>query len=146
MMPTSGAADGEMDFVDSNVWLYALVRMGDVVKRKAAAAAVKSGPVVVSSQVINEVCVNLIRKAGFDEGRIGRLVRAFYRRCVVMPLDQATMLEACRLRGLYSLSFWDSLIIASALAAGCTRLVSEDMRDGQVIDGTLTIVNPFRGL
>lgn len=135
-----------MDFVDSNVWLYALVRTSDEVKRKAAVAAVKGGPFVVSSQVINEVCVNLIRKAAFDDARIGRLVKAFYRRCVVMTLEQTTILEACRLRGLYSLSYWDSLIVASALAAGCTRVLSEDMCDGQVIDGTLAIVNPFRGL
>ena len=59
-----------------------LVRTRDLVKRKAAIATVKGGPFVISSQVINEVCVNRIRKAGFDEVRIGRLVKAFYRRCV----------------------------------------------------------------
>lgn len=135
-----------MDFVDSNVWLYAFVRTSDQPKRKAAVAVLNGGPFVVSSQVVNEVCVNLIRKAGFDDARIGRLVKAFYRRYLVMPLEQTTMLEACRLRIRYSLSYWDSLIVASALAAGCTRLLSEDMCEGQVIDGTLTIVNPFRAM
>jgi predicted nucleic acid-binding protein len=38
---------------------------------------------------------------------------------------------------------YDSQIIAAALAAGCTVLYSEDMQHGQLIDGTLSIVNPF---
>ena len=38
---------------------------------------------------------------------------------------------------------YDSQIIAAALTAGCTVLYSEDMQHGQLIDGTLTIVNPF---
>ncbi len=113
-------------------------------KRKAAAAVVPGGARVVSSQVVNEVCVNLIRKTGFDDGRIGRLVRAFHRRCMVMPVDESAMLSACKLRGRHSLSFWDSLIVAVALRAGCARLYSEDMCEGQVIEGSLTIVNPFR--
>jgi len=43
----------------------------------------------------------------------------------------------------YSLSWWDAMIVAAALIAGCNTLLSEDMADGLVVDGTLTIVNPF---
>jgi predicted nucleic acid-binding protein len=132
-----------MDFVDSNVWHYALVRGADPLKRKAAATIVSHRPCVLSTQVINEVCVNLMRKAAFDDRRIERLIRAFYRRCAVVPVNETTMLAACRLRGSYSLSFWDSLIVAAALAAGCARLYSEDLCDGQLIEGSLKIVNPF---
>ena len=135
-----------MDFVDSNVWLYALIRGPDAVKRRQAVALVTGATAVVSTQVVNEVCVNLIRKAGFDDARIARLVRAFYRRCVVVPVEQAALLEACRLRSRYALSYWDSVIVATARAAGCATLYSEDMCDGQVIDGAMTIVNPFRDL
>ena len=38
---------------------------------------------------------------------------------------------------------YDALIIAAALEAGCTTLFSEDLHEGQVIDGRLTIRNPF---
>lgn len=133
-----------MDFVDANVWLYALIRGRDEVKRRRAVALVTGGTVMVSTQVVNEVCVNLIRKAGFDDSRIERLVRAFYRRCVVVTAEQAALIEACRLRGRYSLSYWDSVIVATARTAGCVTLYSEDMCDGQLIDGTMTIVDPFR--
>ena len=48
----------------------------------------------------------------------------------------------CGIRTRYGFSFYDSLIVAAALEAGCTTLYSEDMQDGQRIEG-LTIRNPF---
>ena len=46
----------------------------------------------------------------------------------------------------WELSVYDSMIVAAALHAGCDTLYSEDMRHGLVIDGRLTITNPFAGL
>ena len=43
----------------------------------------------------------------------------------------------------HNFSMWDSLIVASALNASCTTLYSEDMQHGQIVHGTLTILNPF---
>jgi predicted nucleic acid-binding protein len=52
-------------------------------------------------------------------------------------------LKASRLRTQHQFSYWDSLIVAAALEAGCSVLYSEDMQDGQVIDGRLSIRNPL---
>jgi predicted nucleic acid-binding protein len=41
------------------------------------------------------------------------------------------------------LGFYDALIVAAALQAGCSTLLTEDMQHGRVIDGRLTIQNPF---
>jgi len=54
-----------------------------------------------------------------------------------------TIKKANTIKYKYGYSFYDSLFIASALEAGCTILYSEDLQDGQVIEKTLTIVNPF---
>jgi predicted nucleic acid-binding protein len=43
----------------------------------------------------------------------------------------------------YQFSYWDSLILAAALESGCIWLYSEDLQDGQQIENTLTIRNPF---
>ena len=51
---------------------------------------------------------------------------------------------ALRIIDRYGFRIYDALIIAAALAAGCTTLLSEDMQDGQVIEGKLTVRNPFR--
>lgn len=61
-----------------------------------------------------------------------------------MSLDLLVVKNASRLRQQYSFSFWDSLIIASALEAGVTLLYSEDMQDGILVAGTLEIINLFK--
>jgi len=47
------------------------------------------------------------------------------------------------LRQQHTFSYWDSLIVAAALDAGCDMLFSEDMQHGQTIDGRLTIISPL---
>lgn len=54
----------------------------------------------------------------------------------------ATMREAMHIHLHYRYSWWDCLLLASALELGCSHFLSEDLQDGQVI-GDLTIVDPF---
>ena len=133
-----------MRFLDSNIWLYALMRGQDLDKRRKAMASIRAGDLAASIQVINEVSSNLVRKAGYDAPRLLRVIDAFYRRAVIVPTTRQTITKAVELRGRYSLSFWDSQLAACALLSGCTVLESEDMQDGLVIEGTLTIRNPFK--
>jgi predicted nucleic acid-binding protein len=95
--------------------------------------------------VINEVCVNLLKKAHLPEGEIRELVRSFYYRYPVVLLDQAVQVDASELRGRLSLSFWDSLILAAAIHGGASIIYSEDLQaDLQVSEG-LVVRNPFTG-
>jgi predicted nucleic acid-binding protein len=55
----------------------------------------------------------------------------------------ATYERALDVRSRYGFAFYDALIVASALAGGCTRLLSEDFQHGQRIEG-LVIEDPFR--
>jgi predicted nucleic acid-binding protein len=52
--------------------------------------------------------------------------------------------RALDVRTRWQFGFYDSLIVAGALTAGCTRLLTEDLQHGQRIE-QLTIVDPFRG-
>ena len=133
-----------MRFVDSNVWLYAISKSADPNKKLLASQVVASHAVTVSTQVINEVCFNLRRKSGFSEDEVARVIESFYDNRIVVPVDQASMMKACELRGRYSLSFWDSQLLACALLAGCTTFESEDMADGLLVEGALRISNPFK--
>jgi predicted nucleic acid-binding protein len=60
------------------------------------------------------------------------------------PITPATILAALTVAERYGFSHYDSLIVATALEAGCSTLYSEDMQHGQLIDNRLTIINPFR--
>jgi predicted nucleic acid-binding protein len=137
-------------FVDSNVWLYRLLdnqsleEVESQRKCNIARSLTEAEIVIVSVQVINEICVNVLRKAAFTEAQIKLLLQSFEDRCAIVPLDMAILHKASDLRVQYHLSFWDSLIVASALSANAEILYSEDMQDGLVVEQQLMIVNPFK--
>ena len=131
-------------FVDTNIWLYAFIESGNDQKRIAARAIVQDCDVVISTQVINETCVNLLKKTPLREIEIRQLLAAFYEKYTVVQVERVTLVMASELREKYSLSFWDSVIIASALRTNCSILYTEDMQDGLIVEGKLTIVNPFK--
>lgn len=131
-------------FVDSNIWLYSLIQKRDDHRHQQAATFVlRLSHPVINSQVIREICSNLIKKAGIPEEQLRVLICRWYQDCEVAPSNASQHLLASRLRVSYSLSYWDSLIVAAALDAGCTKLFSEDMQHGQIIEDCLTIINPF---
>jgi len=131
-------------FVDTNIWLYAFIESDDPTKSAAARGLIAEIEPIVSVQVVNEVCVNLLRRAAFSEDQIGRLISSFYQRYVVVELGQPVMMVASRLRSRYSLSFWDSMIVAAALQAGASVLYSEDMQHGWQLEEQLRVLDPFR--
>lgn len=132
-------------FVDSNIRLYALIEATPPDPRRVKARELLSSleRPVLSTQVIREVSVNLLRKAGVTEAALRELVRSWCGPCRVVEADEAQLQSASLLRESLSVSFWDSQIIAAALAAGCSVLYSEDLQHGLVVDGQLKIVNPL---
>ena len=126
--------------VDSNVAIYAF--RSDQ-RSERALAALEAGP-VVSVQVMNEFVNVARRNLGFDWMEIETALLSLREvASAVVPVTEATHIEAVRLARRYRLTIYDALIAAAALIAGCTELLSEDMQHGLVIDGTLTIRNPF---
>ncbi|MGD1952518.1 MAG: PIN domain-containing protein [Leptolyngbyaceae cyanobacterium] len=130
-------------FLDSNIWIYALADGQDQQKQDVAAQLIRTTSAVVSTQVINEVYINLLRKSYFSEEQVRELITAFYQGSQVIPFDMEILTQASSLRERYALSFWDSLIVASALHAGLSTLYSEDMQHGLLVNGQLEILNPF---
>ena len=89
-------------FLDTNLWLSAFLETetGND-KQQIARSLINSQGVVVSTQVINEVCVNLIKKALLDEEKINHLIQDFYSRCRVVEFNQQVLLNASKLRQSY---------------------------------------------
>lgn len=128
-------------FLDSNVVLYAFSE--DPVRAPLAQAIVESG-FELSAQVLNEF-INVSRKklrldwAEIESGLI------YLRRAalIIHPVTSHTNLVGFALARRYNLAVYDSMIAAAALIARCDTLYTEDMQDGLVIEGLLTIRNPF---
>lgn len=127
-------------FLDSNILIYAV---GEDDARRAIAGALIVNDAVVSAQVLAETAAVLGRKHHIPASSIERILVAVIARVHCEPLTSETVLAAVRLGVRLGYSHYDSQIIAAALAAGCTELYSEDMQHGELIDGTLTIINPF---
>ena len=128
-------------FVDSNIWVY-LFAGDDSAKGKAAhdyiAKTAIGSRLVVSYQVINEVCCVLLKKS-FAEPEIRRVADDIMGLCEVCRYSGEIILLASELREEYSFSYWDSQIVASALMSQCAILASEDMHDGLLIGDTVIV-------
>ncbi|MBF0377361.1 MAG: PIN domain-containing protein [Desulfamplus sp.] len=136
-------------FIDTNIWIYAFLgNEQDNSKQLKTLALFEEIPteskVIISIQVVNEFHWILTRKYKISEELINeKVIKGIVAFANIVPLDFQTYQDALRVRSKYTISFWDSLIIASALDNRCNILYSEDMQHGMVIDHRLKILNPF---
>jgi predicted nucleic acid-binding protein len=121
-------------FIDPNIWLYAFILSDDIHKTESAKQLIEESTVIVSSQVINELCANLLKKTNLPEKDISNIIASFYHRYEVVEFSKQILLHASKLRSESKFSFWDSLIVASALHTEARFLYSEDMHDGLVVE------------
>lgn len=137
----------ERCFVDSNIWIYAVTQSGSIPpnpRHEAAKILIRTIQPYISVQVINEVSYNLVKKFKFTESDIQTLVKSFYRTYTVCPImDEVLLLEASSIRQRYNISFWDSMLVSTAIQSQCSLFYTEDMRHGLIVNDVLTIVNPF---
>jgi len=128
-------------FCDSNLLLYTF-DCKDAKKQHIAKDIVLKYHNIISTQVINEVSNNLLKKFSFSNMQVKQFIDSCYKRYEVVSISKETFINACELRERYNLSYYDSLIVSSALEAKSTLLYSEDMQH-QLKINKLTIINPF---
>ncbi len=135
-------------FVDTNILIYAHDRSTGI-KHVRARALIEglwtTGQGVLSTQVLQELCVNLRRKTArppsFDE--IRRLIHDYLSWEIVVTSPPAVV-QALEIEARYKTSFWDALILQAAEQSGASVLYSEDLASGQKY-GTIRVVNPLLG-
>ena len=130
-------------FFDTNVLVYIVGQKDD---RTAKAEALVANGGVVSVQVLNELASVSHRKLGMSWEEIGDALAAIRDLCPSpIPLTLDTHDAGLRIAAKYGFPFYDALIAAAALEAQCTTLYSEDFQDGRLLEGRLTVRNPFVG-
>ena len=130
-------------FLDTNIVVY-LYSADEPEKRAAALKLIEQNSPIVSTQVLSELANTLSRKFRLSFDVVAQAVTEIQDSCTVLPVMPETISQALSLANKYQYSYYDSLILASALLAGCDMLFTEDMQHGQVIENSLTICNPFR--
>ena len=133
------------EFIDSNVFVYLFDETNPEKYQRArelVRQSIERQTGCISFQVVQETLNVLTGRYRISPEQVRT-----YLEQVLVPLWQvypsaSLYQDAISIQGRYGFSFYDSLIVAAALEAGCTRLYSEDLQDGQQVQ-RLTIVNPF---
>ena len=133
-------------FIDTNILIYSFSE-DEIDKRNIANNILDkyANNIIVSSQVINELTNIFFKKFKLSSNDIENAILEIDSAIPIVNFGLKTQIKAIRLKNRYNLQFYDSLIIATAIENGCDILLSEDMQHMQIIDDTLTIVNPFNG-
>ena len=134
-------------FVDTNILMYAHDTSAGPKHERARAIVEelwRDRTGVVSTQVLQELSVNLRRKAGRPlDTKATRELVVDYLTWQVEVNGGDSILEALDLETRYQISFWDALVLQAAQASGAAILYSEDLSHGQTY-GSVRVINPLR--
>jgi len=129
-------------FLDTNILLY-LFSEDDNEKTAISRNALKKYLCITSTQAINELCNVFTKKWKFPLEDIEMALQDIKSVCNIRLVDLNVINHALEIHEDYGYSYYDCLMLSSAIFSNCKYILSEDMQDGQIIDG-LKIVNIFK--
>lgn len=129
-------------FLDSNVLIY--LYSADEPDKRRVAVSLCSSPAVISTQVLNEVANVLTLKFKLVPDDVLGKIDEISDRTELSIVGLSAIRKALQIKQAYRYSYFDSLMLASALENQCDILYSEDFQDGQMIEDRLRIANPFQ--
>jgi predicted nucleic acid-binding protein len=128
-------------FFDTNVLIYSVAQNDP---RSTQAEEILASGGVLSVQVLNEFVSVARRKILMSWNDVTEALDALRVLCPSpLPITIEVHEAALKIAEKHGYNIYDALVVAAALEAGCATLYSEDLHDGQTIDGQLTIRNPF---
>jgi len=136
----------ERYFVDTNILVYAHDRAAGPKRQRSLELIERlwtSGQGVLSTQVLQELCVNLRRRVvpPLPADEIRRLIQDYLSWEVVVNTP-TSIIQALEVEVRYKISFWDALILHAAESSGAAVLYSEDLAAGQKY-GAIQVINPL---
>ena len=129
-------------FIDTNILLY-LYTQDEGHKKLNCEKMLFDYDWVISIQVINEFSNIMIRKLSADINEIKNIIEDIIKNFEICEISTETVFKALDLKNKYKYSYYDSLILSSAIENGCKVTFSEDMHDNQKVE-TTTIINPCK--
>jgi predicted nucleic acid-binding protein len=133
--------------LDTNLWVYLYAKepinkcsqVRELVKQKFEL-------IIVSTQILGELFNVLTRKQIIELEEAKQIISDITSTFSIIPIDTPQVLQALEIHSRYNYSYWDSLIIATALLSDCEFIYSEDMQHQQIIENQVTIINPYLGI
>jgi predicted nucleic acid-binding protein len=128
--------NAERVFLDTNVLVYAYSD-DDAIKQYKARSVLFSHSCIISTQVLTEFSNIAFKKLYLPASEINGTISTLSSLCSVHVVDKITIQKAVEIKARYEYSFYDSLMVASAIECKCDFLYSEDMADGHVINAVM---------
>lgn len=140
---------GDRVFIDTNIIVYSYTASADkkhIIAMELMKDLWKSGIGVLSTQVLQEFFAVVTKKIPkpLDIASARKILMDLLKWDIIVN-DDKSILRAIDVHEQHGYSFWDAMIIESAIRGRCETLLSEDLSDGHMIEG-VRIRNPFRGL
>ncbi len=131
-------------FIDTNLWVYLYgknpqdkyLKIREIVSDNLQA-------IIVSTQILAELYHVMVRKNLTTKEEAKEIVLEIITTFTVVELDTLKVLQAMDINSKYGYSYWDSLIISTALLADCSIIYSGDRHHNQLIENKTQIVNPY---
>jgi len=130
-------------FTDTNILIYALSDEKEIPEKKERAITLLCKQPVISTQILSECSHLLRRKFKLEYKEIREILDFTIRTSKIVQVSLKTIQLAWYLGQKYGYSYFDSLVLASALEVDCQIIYSEDMQHNQLIENKLRIINPF---
>ena len=136
-------------FIDTNIFVYAFLDTNESSQHAKHLTAVEflkqfdtDSQVIISTQDLSEYYSALLKNKISHED-IQESAKQLVRSIEVVPVTKKIVIDSYSIRNRYRYSYWDTLIITSALQSNCTIVYNEDMQHSQKIENQLSIINPF---
>jgi predicted nucleic acid-binding protein len=131
-------------FLDTNLWVYFYTK--DPLEKTTTVSNLITNhqqSLLLSTQILGELYNVLTRKKLFTKTETASIITTLVNTFLSHDIDSLKVLKAMEISDRYGYTYWDSLVIATALMSDCAILYSEDMQHNQQFEGKIRILNPF---
>lgn len=133
-------------FFDTNIFIY-LYADTEYIKQEISRTIVDEAfECITSTQILNEINNVMIKKWRMPHDMVKSILNDVQRISTLVYVTEDIIDKAVDLHFRYGFSYYDCLMLASALDSDCNVIYTEDMNSGQIIDNKLKIINPFTNI
>lgn len=131
--------------LDTNLWIYFYAK--DPLEKAEKIESIindTSKNILITTQILGELFHVLTRKKFTSQSDAVSIILDLINNFSILEINTPNVLQALQINSIYGYSYWDSLVIATALLNDCSILYSEDMQHNQLIENKMQIINPFK--
>ena len=130
--------------LDTNLWVYLYSKKPtDKYEKVSQLFLPNIQSLIISTQILGELYNVLVKKKLQTRSQAQEIILQLVDGFDILEIDAQKVLKALEVSAGYGYSYWDSLIIGTALLSDCAILYSEDMKHNQLIEENLKIINPL---